>query len=120
MPIPAFDGIVEGEGGYAKLEGTRIRVKDIAAQYLHIGWSQDRSNDEIVFELGRYFPHLTYGQVSGAISYFQKYPQLIQQEMVKEEEALHDKTAREIKMENNLEIDVDYSPFYVRSLVPAY
>ncbi len=76
-----MDGIVTGDDQFATIEGTRVRVKDIVAQYPQV-------LDEIVAERMHqgYWPHLTREQIEAAISYWRKHPEQITEEMRIEKE----------------------------------
>lgn len=60
-------------GGSPVIEGTRIRVLDVAIEYQYLG----RTPDEIVES----HPHLTLAQVHDAISYYYEHRQDLDEEI---------------------------------------
>ena len=57
-----YEHVVVDSDGVARIEGTRIRVIDLALDKLAYGWSPE----EMHFQ----YPHLTMGQIYAALSYY--------------------------------------------------
>jgi len=73
-------------GGAPRISGTRIRVSQIV-----IMTEQGMSPDEIISSL----PHLTLGQVHGALSYYHDHRQVIDEEIREAAEQFRRATAKQ-------------------------
>jgi uncharacterized protein (DUF433 family) len=73
-------------GGKPRINGTRVRVKDVVLWHERMGMSPD----EIVLE----WPHLTLGDVYAALAYYDDHRALFDAEMKSEEEFAADLEAR--------------------------
>jgi len=65
--------IVLDEGGVARIEGTQVKVIEIALDHLAYGWSADAIHEQ--------FPHLSLGQIHGALAYFYDHEGLFEAEI---------------------------------------
>jgi uncharacterized protein (DUF433 family) len=71
-------GLTVGSSGFVTIKGTRIRVKDLVAQY-------QSALDEIVEGVLRsYFPQLSSDQVKIALTYWREHPDKIEDEIQRE------------------------------------
>jgi uncharacterized protein (DUF433 family) len=99
LDVAQPDILVDGTD-YARLAGTRIRVKDIVSQYRNIleEYTGEEPTDLFVKETGtprlheyvlgvlsNYFPQLSYGQLRAVIDYWRSHPEEILAEIDREQ-----------------------------------
>jgi uncharacterized protein (DUF433 family) len=69
--------IVLDELGVAHIDGTTIKVIDIALDHLAYGWSADAIHEQ--------YPHLSLGQIHAALAYFYDHQAQFEVEIAKQE-----------------------------------
>lgn len=74
------------QDGYATIKGTRVRVKDITAQYQHA------LDDLVVGTLQQDCPHLEENQIRAALRYWRENPERVDEE-IRTEKALFEKAS---------------------------
>jgi len=77
---------IEVQDGFATIKGTRIRVKDIVAQYRY------DLDDLVVSALLHEYPHLDEYQIRAALGYWHENPDMIEEE-IRTEKALFEKAS---------------------------
>ena len=77
---------IEVQNGFATIKGTRVRVKDIVAQYPHA------LEDLVVDILQQDYPHLKKYQIRAALGYWRENPDTIEEE-IRTEKALFEEAS---------------------------
>jgi uncharacterized protein (DUF433 family) len=69
--------ITFNEHGQPTIDGTRFKVKHLAAEQVYWGWDARKMHEE--------HPHLTLGQIHSALAYFADHEEEIRQELAEDE-----------------------------------